>query len=231
MTGLGLVGTGAAFLNYRKAKANYETLKERHEGLLAAIQTYAVHRLDEYANTIDTVSSDQMPGVKATTILRVGNLVGNFFRCKASVVLTNTSDSEYYIHSVAADCFVSDTPVMVFNIQWDGITPDGSKQEKQEIRVDKFIKPGETLEIGLPSGISALYNKEGENITGALRDMICSAAGKSLITSCPKLSIVDGCKADIMVRWSTKTGSALMNWRMIGKASVLRYCKEAFYPG
>ena len=81
------------------------------------------------------------------------------------------------------------------------------------------------MEISLPSGISALYNEDKKNINGELRDLICDAAGKKLITSCPKISIDGGVTADIRVDWGDDK-VALSR----GVKGVLRYCMEAFYP-
>lgn len=220
MTGLGIIGTAAAYANYRSAKAEYEALKEQQDGLIAAVQTYNSSKYDEYINRQDSDPVDFMPGVKMTTILRVGNLVGKFFRVQASVVLSNTSDTTYRINSVAADCKVLGRTVSVFEF----MIPTPKRREQQKA-VNKSLAPGETMEINLPSGISALYNEKEENINGELRDLICEAACKKLITSCPKISIEGGETANIRVDWGDDK-VALSR----GVKGILRYCMEAFYP-
>lgn len=217
---VGAIGTVAALANYRKAKAEYEALKEQQDGLVAAVQTYNNSKYDELIDRQEVDSVDFMPGVKMTTILRVGNLVGKFFRIQASVVLSNTSDTTYRIKSVAADCRVLGQPINVFEFMIP--TP---KRRDQQKAVNKSLAPGETMEINLPSGISALYNEKEENINVELRNLICEAAGKRLITSCPKISIDGAEMADIRVDWG-ENKVALSR----GVKGVLRYCMEAFYP-
>ncbi len=213
-----IIGTGAAFLNYKKAKANYEALKEQFDALQAAVQTYNYHKYDEYAEHIDTKPIDLMPGVHMTTILRVGNLVGkNIFRAQTSIVLSNTSDSTYHIHNAIAECMVLKTYVNMFEVNGGQIS--------QRIIVNRDLQPGETMEITLPGGVSSW----DETKLGELRDLICQAAGKKLITSCPKLNIENGATGDIQVQWSLGEDS-VKTARTIGLPGVLRYCGEAFYP-
>lgn len=218
MNELGIIGTAAAYANYRRAKADYEALKEQQDGLVAAVQSYNNSKYDEYINRQEGDPVDFMPGVKMTTILRVGNLVGDLFRVQASVVLSNTSSETYRINSVAADCRVLGCIVVPLSYYTKNPIP-------QQKAVNKSLAPGDTMVINLPSGISALYNEKKENINGELRDLICDAAGKKLITSCPKISIEGGVTADIRVDWGDDK-VALSR----GVKCVLQYCMEAFYP-
>ena len=209
MTGLGIIGTAAAYANYRSAKAEYEALKEQQEGLVAAIQTYNSSKYDEsyerYAETPDNAIPSEM---KTTTILRVGNLVGSLFRYEASVVFSNiSSDKTYHIKRVGVKC-------AVFGV----ITDD------KPIVCDKTIAPGETAEIILPKKLS----KGTGDFMSKLRDLICKAAGKSLITSCPKISIEGVEKANIKVTYTVDGEEQEKTYFYNEKPGVLRYCGEAY---
>ena len=222
MATVGLIGTGAAYLNLRKAKQELAELEEQQAGLEAAIQTYNYNKFDEYyERTIDTAENVMPSGVLVTSLVRVGNLVGKIMRVRVSVVLSNASDERYFISSVGADAFVLDSQIVVYSTDGQGL--------KQEISVDKWLEPGETMEIQLPGGLSTIVNMETkQEDLGSLRDAICEACGKKLITSCPKISINgDLEKADILVRYTTETGHDLITGVTRGKRGTLRYCGEA----
>lgn len=213
MSPITITSVGAALLNYRKAKADYEALVEKQEALQDAVRTYNSNKLDEYIDSIDTKDNPMPSGLLVTSILRVGNLVGKMMRAKASVVLTNVSSQPIHIKGVQVECVVLDVPVQMFKFEAD------AKPLAQSVVYNKDIQPGETIEIGVPGGISSLGEKQGE-----LRSVICDACGKRLITSCPKISIEDGQKADIRVDWGDGNVGIVL-----GKPGVLRYCGEAFY--
>lgn len=226
---VGAIGTAAAYANYRSAKAEYEALKEQRDGLLAVVAAYNNTKYDEYVSHQKVDNVDLMPGVLMSTQVRVGNLVGQLFRVQCSVVLINTSKETYRIHSVAADCFVLDYPIMVFKpgIKFNNISLDANAEHREQQKVvNKDLLPGETMEIFLPSGVTALVDeKTGNNEIGKLRDLICTAAGKKLITSCPKISIEGAETANILVSWGDDKHA-----KSNGVPGVLRYCMEAFYP-
>lgn len=214
MVGLGIIATGAAFLNMRKRKKEYEELVEKREGLVAAINAYNSSSYDAYINSIDTKETEAPAGVTVTTLLRVANLVGKLMRVRASIILTNTSTKPIYIHSVAADCKIFGEYVYV-------VASDGSKVGQEIIDLVE-LKPGETQEFQLRKGISSF-----ESI-GRLREAICTAAGKRLITSCPKLNLEGVEQADVRIQWDTREDLAtIKEWRVIGKPGTLRYCGEA----
>ena len=221
MTGLGIIGTAAALANYRSAKANLDALKERQDGLLAAVKSYNYSKYENVADSVNVNEVDFMQGVMVSTIVRVGNLVGKFFRAQVSIVLSNTSSNTYHISYVGADCKVLGYSLVVAKF-------GDSVAVKQEKTVDIELKPDETIEIKLPSGISALYNAQEENENYKLRDAICKAAGKSLITSCQKINIENAVNSDIMIKWSDGGETKTMVTR--NRAGVLRYMMEAFYP-
>lgn len=245
MAGLGIIATGAAFLNYRNAKAEYDALVEKKEGLEAAIKqiasaidTYNQHKYDDqtkpdYANinadSIDTGANELPEGVQITAMLRVANLVGKLFYAKPSLVLLNNSQNTYYIQSVQLDCEVVGSPVVLYKKSLKEAV-----RETDIVNAEQELKPNEVLEIELPTGISSLGDKMGE-----LRSLVCNACGKRLITSCGKTNIEDAIKADFILRWSLNKRKDWTydknkgqwvgdnkGWR-IGLPGVLRYCMEA----
>ena len=233
MTGVGLIGTAAAWLNLNKAKAEYEALVERREGLLSAVATYMSSRLNEYykreAESLPDNSVDYMDGVEMTTILRVGNLVGKLFRVQTSVVLTNLSEKTYYIKDVEAECILYDAvPVWVFDLNFTQTwNQKGGKDDiPQKVVVDKFLKPGETIEIKLPHGKSALPDEYKERLVSD----ICNACNRKLITSCWKVSLEDIETADILITWANEDKKDNFKSLRTGMKGILRYCMEAFYP-
>lgn len=209
MTGLGIIGTAAAYANYRSAKAEYEALKEQQDGLIAAVQTYNSSKRDELYARETAEPDNAIPSeMKTTTILRVGNLVGSHFRYEASVVFSNISSSKtYHIKHVGVKCEVL-----------------GMVTDDAPIACDKTIAPGETAEIILPKKLS----KGTGDFMSKLRDLICKAAGKRLITSCPKLNIENVEKANIEVTYTEDGENQAKTYFYNEKPGVLRYCGEAY---
>ena len=215
MAGLGIIATVGAFANFKRRKKELNALIEKRDALVAVINTFNNTKYDPYIDTIDTKPTEKPDGVSVSTLLRVANLVGQLMYVRASVILSNTSDHSYFIHYVAAECKLYGLDVAVKNLR--GITIP-----QKEIKTFE-LKAGDTLEIQLPKGISTIGD-----YMGRLRDDICSAAGKRLITSCPKLNLEGIEQADIMVDWSDNNSfSGTQNWRIQGKPGILRYCGEA----
>ena len=223
MAGLGIVGLGAALINYRNAKKEYDTLEERYDGVMAAVETYEANKLNAYIESLEDRPNDIPAGLRFSTLLRVGNLVGKLMRCQTSLVISNISKQIYEIGTASAECKVLDTPVIVFS---NKLLSEGAKQIEQKTAYNKVIRPGETVEIFMPAGISSLGDKMQE-----LRDLICEANGKQLITSCPKTSISGGQLADINFQWRIKGENDWKICNMIERPGALRYCGEAYYPG
>lgn len=213
---LSIIGTGAAFLNYRKAKAEYDALKEKKEALEAAVKSYESQRYDMVNSMLDATIEDNTvtypDGVNVSSILRVGNLVGKLMRAKISLVVTNTSANTYVISNPDVSCSVLGVPV--------GLT-DGDMP--QELVV---LNPGQTIEISTKNSIAGFAD---ESMIAKLRDLICKEAGKSLITSCPKLNVSDVETADIYFKWTTDGNKEPKVATWLKVPGVLRYCMEAFY--
>lgn len=216
MTGFGLIAVIPAYRQYQAAINRYNDLVEYKEGLAAAIRAYNIGKNETYLleHMVDEKPNEEAPGLLLAPMLRVGNLVGKLFRVQASVVMTNTSSSPIPLSKISVECSVLDVPINVYSFK------ESDNKVAQTVTPHKQIAPGETIEIKLPGGISSLGD-----LNGKLRDLICEAAGKKLITSCPKTSIDDGIKADIRYWWGDNK-----QCYMIGKPGVLRYCGEAFYP-
>ena len=256
MTGLGLITVPLAYNNYQNAIKRYNDLVEYKEGLQAAMRAYNIGKYDDYLlrhlpdsrpdymteeewlnfkldhdllfkGGIDEQPNDIPPSLMWSTLLRVGNLVGKMFRCQASVFFTNVGKEAIFIDSVQLTNFVLDMPVKVFSLDVDyaDLSKDVQTPEvKQVSNSSQRVYAGDTVEIMLPGGISSFGDKNSE-----LRDLICKANGKKLITSCPKTSIVDGIKTDMICYWHT-AGEPKKRFYTIGKPGALRYCGESFYP-
>ncbi|MBO5369008.1 hypothetical protein J6A32_10365 [Methanocorpusculum sp.] len=252
MTGLGLIGTGAAFVNYQHAKSQYDTLAEKKAGLSSAIAAYnpvqkyldeqaAAYQqqvLDEQIKELDRKANVYPEGLKWSVVLRVGNLVGKLFRAQPTLTMTNTGNTPIFIVDVNVECKLLDLPVLLYSF---GKNPE---QKPTVLHVGKWIHAGETMSIDFPKGISSSAEKQGQ-----LRDIICQQAGKKLITSCPKMNVEgDYCRADVRIVWNTEepnyegqkaSGESAHDYYQryletcksgytVGAPAVLRYCGEAY---
>ena len=216
---VGGIGLFAALANYRKAKQAYADAIERKETLEAAVETYNRDRDSKY----DSAQSDEqyqdpneeLKGILATTVLRIGNLVGEYCRAKITIVLTNTTENSYIIKSAESFARVFGSVV-------------GMNEDDLKITTNLLLQPGEVKEIALGGGIAKIADEVSRD---QLRDAICAAAGKSLITSCPKLTLNGIETADIVFTWKAATGAGTeKSARYVNKPGTLRYCMEAFYP-
>ena len=223
MTGAGIVGIGAAYANYNQAKKDYDALIERREGMMAAVETYESTKLDAYIESLNNEPVDLPTGLRFSTVLRIGNLVGKYFRVQTSLVVSNVSKEKYFVGNASAECKVLDAPVLVYSGK---IISEGAKQLNQQVRYDNAIEPGETVEIFMPAGISSLGDK-----MSSLRDMFCEANGKKYITSCPKTTISKGEVADVLFQWRKDGEDGWKMCKALNRPGALRYCGEAYYPG
>ena len=235
MTGYGLIAVIPAIKQYKNAVAYYNSLVEHQEGIAAAVRMYNYGKMENYyeQHLVDEKQNEPAPGLLIAPMLRVGNLVGKLFRCQASVVMTNTSDKTIEIaRGMIVESVVLDSPVKVYGIETTWAMDAKKVDVAQSINKSFLLKPGETTEIMIPGGITSLADKDGNIITGKLRQMICEAAEKKVITSCPKISIENGMRADIMYNWIYKDENEEIKkpCYMVGLPGVLRYCGEAFFP-
>ncbi len=217
MNPLSIIGTGVAFANYRKAKNTLDALVEKKEALEAAVKSYYEgQRYDMMNEVLDVTIKDNTvtypDGVKVSSILRVGNLVGKLMRAKISLVVTNTSANTYVISNPSVSCFILGVGVGL---------KDGDMPQESIV-----LKPGQTIEISSKNSIAGF---EDESMMAKLRDLICKEAGKKLITSCPKLNVSDAETADIYFEWTTEGNKEQKVATWLKVPGVLRYCMEAFY--
>ena len=230
MNVLSLAGTAAAYANYNKAKANYEALKERADSLSHAMQTYLQERqLSIQENMPDENRNDRPEGLLVSSILRIGELNQRFFKIGTTVVITNTSDKTYFIRSVEAKCSIWDIPVPVLSID---ILGRDMQYIPQSVIVDKYIKPGETLDIELPKGVSEIINENGESLKENLKNFICEATGNKNILSVPKTDLNGhGLEtANISISWLNDSNDhTLKNAFWNGKPGTLRYVGEVWW--
>lgn len=225
---LGLFAIGTAWLNYRKAKAEYEALEEKQQALQAAVDTYNMEKYEDYDERQDAKAYKEEThnpgGLEVSTVLRVGNLVGKYMRVRGSVVMSNTSDKPIRIIAVEARWFIFSNYVYII----ESLT--SAEESTQHVMVNKTIQPGETLEVELQKGISSLVNEKGEILLGQLRDAICTAAGKKLITSCPKINVEGLETANFRVWWGNGINEYVSpSYYVNGQPGVLRYMGEAYY--
>lgn len=218
MNPFSIIGTGAAFLNYRKAKAEYDALIDKKKALEDTIKTYQKERFGMTKDALETIDDNSVSypdGLQVSSVLRVGNLVGKVMRAKKSLVISNIGRKTYVIVNPDLSCKVFDKGV--------GFEKDGLPNEQI------IIAPGQTIEVSSKNSIAGFENTE---TLAKLRDYICEQSGKKYITSCGKISL-DGVEtADIMFQWQENKDVAPDKWKVaawLGKPGVLRYCMEAFY--
>lgn len=220
MTGLGLAATAAAFLNYKSAKKNYDQVQERTEGVNLIVNSYQ-QILEEYLSrdareTEEAIEENKLraldaeterliaeserdirpEGVQVGVLVRVGNLVGKLLRTETTLVITNTGSDGYYIHGVYINDKIYDVPF--WPMEWKS-KETFSKYKK----IDRVINPGQTIEIIFPKGVTTVVMSDGSDGMDDLRNAICEANGKRLITSCGKTNLDGIAKATVILFWST----------------------------
>ena len=216
MSLLSIIGTGAALLNYKKAKQEYEELLNKKATLEAAVNTYQENKsekvfpkVEEALNTNEINFPD---GLSVTSILKVANLAGRIFWAKPSLVITNETSEQYTLYYIEVVCSVFGEVV--------------GSNEKFTFPNPIEILPNETVEISAKN--KSLAGFANEETLDKLRKEICAMNGKSLITSCGKTNIEGIETARISFQWkkSKDTPNDIKNAEWIGKPGVLRYCME-----
>lgn len=214
MNPLSIIGTGIALVKYRKARNEYEQLKERKDTLEAAIATYNDFKESEVYPEVEKIYKTNEitypDGLLVTSVLKVANLVGKIFYAKPALVVTNTTNKKFVLFDIDVTCSIfgevvgsSDKFVFPYSIE---------------------ILPNETVDIYSNKSKAGFVNPE---TIGRLRDEICALNGKKLITSCGKTN-VDGIEtAHISFQWSQageKGEAKKAEW--MAKPGLLRYCME-----
>ena len=198
---LSIIGTGAALLNYKKAKQEYETVAGEIDSLEKAL--YAAHdeRLKEeefekeLQAELDTVKLDEVDNpeaLKVSTVCKVANLVGRLARARVQLVITNTGAKTYYIASPSVLCSVFENPIVTTDVKVSQRLVDGEWEDvmgtPEEMRYKIMpIQPGETKVIDFPKQIIGAE----DGVFDRLRKIICHACNQKLITSCGKINITE----------------------------------------
>lgn len=231
MNALSIAATAAAYKNYKEAKKKYDDLKEKSDGLEAAVKTYLQERLTDYENSESYKAqenpNDRPEGLLVTSILRIGELNQKLMKAGVSVVMTNESSKTYYIGYVGAQSQIwgLSVPISSINVL--------NKESKliTGINVDQFISPGQTIAIELPKGYSALYSEQGDSLMENLKNFICETAGKKNILSVPKINMNgDGLETcNIEIQWTEEKGHTVNRCFWNGKPGTLRYVGEVFW--
>ena len=226
---LGLFAIGGAWLNYRKAKAEYEALEEKKRALQAAVDTYNMEKYADYDKHREQMYGKEEPNDRpersadeqflVSTILRVGNLVGKYMRVRGEIVMTNLTNRPIFVNSAKAMWWIMGQRIPVI----EGGLVNGKQKWEQSIGIGKWLQPGETQGWEFAKGISAMADM------GVLRHAICEAAGKRLITSCPKISIEGLESACFKVSWRDESMNGITSFYTNNQPGVLRYMMEAYY--
>lgn len=217
-------------LNYRKAQANLEEVIERRDTLITGVKTYQqyLEELNEWQEEIklqaelDAIKVDEVnnpDGLQVTTILRVANLVGKYYKAKISVLFSNTTkDKVFQIEQISSTCYFKDQAVM---------SADYTYPTRKSLEC-VWVRPGETVEKDFDAKTYKLPELAKE-----MRDYITAYCGKSLITSCPKVNIDDKVEnANILFTWKSeslidhKIDEKFNTAQYRAKPGVLRYCGE-----
>lgn len=218
MTGLGLAATAAAFLNYQRAKKNYDQVQERTEGVNLVVNRYQdilaeyYERRQEEADKhnprilteqeelealeLGNTHNVRPEGVQVGVLVRVGNLVGKLLRTETTLIISNTSSREYYLFGVYVDNTLFDVPGF-WPMDWKAKTPLSKFKY-----IEKPIKPGETMEVIFPKGVTTAVHADASDGMDDLRNMICKVNGKQLITSCGKTNLDDLVVSSVLLFWA-----------------------------
>lgn len=255
MTGFGLIGAGAALLNYRKVKANLEEVEELRDTIITGLKTYQqyMEELNEWQQEIklqaelDAIKVDEVnnpDGLQVTTILRVANLVGRYYKAKISVLFSNTTkDQVFQIEEISSTCYFENQ--VIASEDYVYLTADEVKNSmpyilvftkemyekwKRQNALDTIlINPGQTVERGFDTQTYKI-----PELAEKMRDYITEYCGTRLITSCLKVSIDNKIEnANIMFTWrNAKSGDYALDSEKYktaqyrAKPGVLRYCGE-----
>lgn len=238
---LGLFAIGGAWLNYRKAKAEYEALEEKQQALQAVLDTYQMTRYEDYDAMMDNEhgKNERPDGLLVSSILRVSNLTGKMFYARSIITFTNAGEKPIFVKSVTAQPYldietfkggkhIEEVPVYLYRLDWNDFT---TKPTPDNLLVQQTIQPGETIEVKYPISISTIADADGDSLMEALRYILLNmnnvsydVAGKRYMTSCPPTTVQGMEKANILVYWAKD--SEVKNFSMVGVPGVFQYCGE-----
>ena len=242
-------------MNYRKVKANLEEVEELRDTIITGLKTYQqyMEELNEWQQEIklqaelDAIKVDEVnnpDGLQVTTILRVANLVGRYYKAKISVLFSNTTkDQVFQIEEISSTCYFENQ--VIASEDYVYLTADEVKNSmpyilvftkemyekwKRQNALDTIlINPGQTVERGFDTQTYKI-----PELAEKMRDYITEYCGTRLITSCLKVSIDNKIEnANIMFTWrNAKSGDYALDSEKYktaqyrAKPGVLRYCGE-----
>jgi len=219
MNTVGVIGTGAAFVNYRDKKAAYDALVEQHDVLNSVYASYNEKALfEKYAAEYDQMMAEELErlelmneleaierqqiqnvrpdGLKVTTLLRVANLVGNkYFKASNTVYFTNCGDKDVYIRDVEFQCSIIDPET---NKAYPIVLVDKKGKEINNIGVERWIRMGKTYSFSSGTCFSG-------GVDAILRNIVKNACHAKSILSCPKVNINGVETAGYIVKWGERT--------------------------
>ena len=237
MQPLSIIAIGAAFANYRKAKAAYLAAKEADQATIDALNLRDSYlRLPEaeeaeqkafeqekqdnyYSQMIEQLEADErdaagkLQSVEVTPVVRIGNLEGKYCKCGISLVFKNISETNTYrISNIKADANVL------------GVFLRGSVVESN---IDFVLDPLSYKEITLDKTICEM----DKDTLAQLKADISGALNKKLFSSCYalKVSLAGAASADIEFTYgsgSSYAGATRTNYA--NQIGVLRYVGEAY---
>lgn len=197
---------------------------EENSALLqSAIDTYKKNQdaLKESLNQSGVIPGDnnsELSNVNVSFILRLGNLVGSKMKAQVTLVMTNKSkDLTYTLTRFKVQPYING----IF------LGFDSAGGFDSGYPMGRVLRPGETIEITLP-GVNQIILPSSSD-RDSLRNLICNAAGKKLITSCPKITINNAVHANIEFYYQgIKGAGGLTRAVYYDIVGVLRYCGENF---
>lgn len=129
---LSIIGTGAALLNYQKAKQEYETVVGEIDSLEKAVLAASAHHektadeleqeafereLQAELDAININEVDNPEALKVSTVCKVANLVGSLARARVQLLITNTGAKTYYITNPSVVCYVFSEPIVATDVK------------------------------------------------------------------------------------------------------------------
>ena len=237
MQPLSIIAIGAAFANYRKAKAAYLAAKEADQATIDALNLRDSYlRLPEaeeaeqkafeqekqdnyYSQMIKQLEADErdatgkLQSVEVTPVVRIGNLEGKYCKCGISLVFKNISETNTYrISNIKADANVL------------GAFLRGSVVESD---VDFVLDPLSYKEITLDKTTCEM----DKDTLAQIKADISAALGKKLFSSCYALKVSLAGAASADVEFTYGSGSSYAGGTKTtypNEIGVLRYVGEAY---
>lgn len=216
----GILTAAGLFPAYQKAKKRLDSAKEALYRFDDTIRSMQDREIDPQ---ITTDQNEPLSGVLVSVVLRLGNLVGQFFSADGYVTLTSI-DKDIIVTHISASFTINNELVTTY-------IPIGTSFGFK-------LSAGETIQVPLSgnTGLIMIANPDGRD---KLREQIVAASNtidprinNKLITSVPKNIEVDGiCTANVEFYYTSINGSEQpLRAAYQDIPCVIRYMGEAFIP-